>query len=135
MPNWVGPLFALVVLAGFIGFAFRQGLKVTPDKDNRDNWPNTGGGADGGSHHGGSHHGVLMGTLEARPPNPGSRYVDFASLLRSRALEGVLRIGVRRWMARLPIDPFLRVLQRHKISDYNVCKIGATLSHTPAALG
>jgi hypothetical protein len=53
MPSWVGPLFAFVVLVGFIGFAFRQGLKVTPDKDNRDNWPNRGGGGDGGSHHGG----------------------------------------------------------------------------------
>jgi hypothetical protein len=51
MPNWVGPLFALVVLVGFIGFAFRQGTKVTPDKDNPDNWPNVGGGD--GSHHGG----------------------------------------------------------------------------------
>lgn len=61
MPNWAGPLFALVVLAGFIGFAFRQGLKVTPDKDNRDNWPN-GVAAETVDHT----TGVLMVTLEAR---------------------------------------------------------------------
>jgi hypothetical protein len=56
MPNWVGPLVAFVVLVGFIGFAFRQGTKVTPDKDNPDNWANSGGGGPStgdGSHHGG----------------------------------------------------------------------------------
>jgi hypothetical protein len=53
MPNWLGPLFAFVVLVGFIGFAFRQGTKVAPDKDNPDNWPPGTGGGDGGSHHGG----------------------------------------------------------------------------------
>jgi hypothetical protein len=56
MPNWVGPVFAFVVLVGFIGFAFRQGTKVTPDKDNPDNWTTSGGGGPftgGGSHHGG----------------------------------------------------------------------------------
>jgi hypothetical protein len=61
MPNWVGPLLALIVLAGFIGFAFRQGTKVKPDKDNPDNWPTSAGSggppAGEGSHHG-SHHGV-----------------------------------------------------------------------------
>jgi hypothetical protein len=47
-------LLALVVLAGFVGFAFRQGLKVTPDKDNADN--QYGGGPTGdGSHHGDGH--------------------------------------------------------------------------------
>jgi hypothetical protein len=51
MPNWVGPLLALVVLIGFIGFAFRQGLKVTPDKDNLDNQYSDGPSGDG-SHHG-----------------------------------------------------------------------------------
>jgi hypothetical protein len=51
MPNWVGPLLALVVLVGFIGFAFRQGLKVTPDKDNLDNQYSDGPSGDG-SHHG-----------------------------------------------------------------------------------
>jgi hypothetical protein len=55
MPNWLGPLFALVVLAGFTGFAFRRGTKVTPDKDNPDNWSSSGGGQStgDGSHHGG----------------------------------------------------------------------------------
>jgi hypothetical protein len=55
MPNWVGPLLALVVLAGFMGFAFRQGTKVKPDKDNPDNWQSGGGeqSPGEGSHHGG----------------------------------------------------------------------------------
>jgi hypothetical protein len=51
MPNWVGPLLVLCALAGFIGFAFRQGTKVKPDKDNPDNWTMDPGGGDG-SHHG-----------------------------------------------------------------------------------
>ena len=51
MPNWIGPLLALVVLVGFIGFAFRQGLKVTPDEDNADN-QYSGGPTGDGSHHG-----------------------------------------------------------------------------------
>ncbi len=42
-PNWIEPLFALIGLVGFIGFAFRQGTKVKPDK-----------GYSGGE---GSHHG------------------------------------------------------------------------------
>jgi hypothetical protein len=55
MPNWVVPLLAFIVLVGFIGFAFRQGMKVTPDKNNPDNWPSSGGGQStgDGSHHGG----------------------------------------------------------------------------------
>jgi hypothetical protein len=44
MPNWVGPLLALIVLVGFVSFAFRQGTKVKPDKDNPDNWQSSGGG-------------------------------------------------------------------------------------------
>jgi hypothetical protein len=54
MPHWLGPLLALCALVGFIGFAFRQGTKVKPNKDHSDAW--TGG---GGTHHGedGSHHG------------------------------------------------------------------------------
>jgi hypothetical protein len=39
MPNWVVPLLAFIVLVGFIGFAFRQGMKVTPDRDNPGNIP------------------------------------------------------------------------------------------------
>jgi hypothetical protein len=50
VPNWFFPLLALVALVGFIGFAFRQGMKVTPDKDNPDNWQ--GGGGGDGMHHG-----------------------------------------------------------------------------------
>jgi hypothetical protein len=30
-------------IAGFIGFAFRQGTKVKPDKTNTDNWERFGG--------------------------------------------------------------------------------------------
>jgi hypothetical protein len=54
MANWIGPLLALIVLVGFVGFAFRQGLKIKPDRDNPDNFPPGSGGqspADG-SHHG-----------------------------------------------------------------------------------
>jgi hypothetical protein len=51
MPNWIGPLLALLALVGFIYFAFRQGLKVTPDKDNTNNQYGDGGTGDG-SHHG-----------------------------------------------------------------------------------
>jgi hypothetical protein len=54
VPNWVGPLLAFIVLAGFISFAFRQGLKVKPDKENPDNWPGSGGGQSTGE---GLHHG------------------------------------------------------------------------------
>jgi hypothetical protein len=58
MPNWVVPLLALCALVGFIGFAFRQGTKVRPDKDNNpDNWsgPTGGGGGDGSDHGSGGH--------------------------------------------------------------------------------
>jgi hypothetical protein len=53
MPNWLGPLLALCALVGFIAFAFRQGTKVKPDKDNPDNWQGSGGGQATGD---GSHH-------------------------------------------------------------------------------
>lgn len=43
MPNWLLPVIALVAIVAFIVFAFRQGLKVKPDKDKRDNWANYGG--------------------------------------------------------------------------------------------
>jgi hypothetical protein len=33
MPNWLGPLLALVLLVGFLGFAFRQGTKTKPNDD------------------------------------------------------------------------------------------------------
>ncbi|MGH6643431.1 MAG: hypothetical protein ACRED3_12125 [Bradyrhizobium sp.] len=53
MPGWLGPLLALCALVGFIVFAFRQGTKVKPDKDNPDNWQGSGGGQ-GDASHGGS---------------------------------------------------------------------------------
>jgi hypothetical protein len=43
MPNWLLPLLAFCTIAGFIGFAFRQGMKVKPDKNNTDNWDRFGG--------------------------------------------------------------------------------------------
>ena len=44
MPNWIVPLLVFVALVGFIGFAFRQGMRVKPDKTNPDNWQGSGGG-------------------------------------------------------------------------------------------
>ena len=32
MPNWIGPLLALIALVAFIVFAFRQGTKVSQDR-------------------------------------------------------------------------------------------------------
>ena len=53
MPNWLGPLLALCILMGFIGFAFRQGTKVKPDSENNpENWMGASGGDGDGSHHG-----------------------------------------------------------------------------------
>jgi hypothetical protein len=60
MPHWLGPLLALCALVGFIGFAFRQGTKVKPDKDkNPDSWtsPSGGGGGDGSHHSSDGHSG------------------------------------------------------------------------------
>jgi hypothetical protein len=58
MPTWLLPLLAFCAIAGFIGFAFRQGTKVKPDKDNNpDSWSGpTGGGGGDGSHHGSDGH-------------------------------------------------------------------------------
>jgi hypothetical protein len=47
MPNWIGPLLALVVLVGFIGFAIRQGTKVSPDRNNTNFGPNLNDGQSG----------------------------------------------------------------------------------------
>jgi hypothetical protein len=44
VPEWLTALVAFLGLVGFIGFAFRQGMKVKPDR-NPDNWQ---GQADGG---------------------------------------------------------------------------------------
>jgi hypothetical protein len=43
MPSWLLPLLAFGVIAGFIAFAFWQGAKVKPDKDNADRWDRFGG--------------------------------------------------------------------------------------------
>jgi hypothetical protein len=52
MPNWIGPLLALIVIVGFIGFAFRQGMKVSPDRNNTNFGPNQNDGQAGPSHGG-----------------------------------------------------------------------------------
>ena len=55
VPHWLIVFGAAVMLLGFIGFAFRQGMRVTPDKDNPDNWSSSAGGqstGDGGSSNG-----------------------------------------------------------------------------------
>jgi hypothetical protein len=56
VPDWLLPLICFVGLAGFIGFAFRQGTKVKPDRDNRNFGPSeniyAGDSSGGGSHHG-----------------------------------------------------------------------------------
>ena len=53
MPNWLGPLLVLILLAVFIGYAFRQGTKVKRSGDSGEPW--TGGdgstGDDGHSGH------------------------------------------------------------------------------------
>jgi hypothetical protein len=43
MPEWLLALICLAVLVGFIWFAFSQGLKVKPERDNRDHWDRFGG--------------------------------------------------------------------------------------------
>ncbi|QOZ47207.1 hypothetical protein XH89_29770 [Bradyrhizobium sp. CCBAU 53340] len=43
MPDWLLAPICLIVLVGFLWFAFRQGLKVKPDRENRDNWDRFGG--------------------------------------------------------------------------------------------
>jgi hypothetical protein len=52
MPDWLGPLLVFLLLGGFIGFAFRQGTKVTRSGDSSEPW--TGGdGSTGGDGHSG----------------------------------------------------------------------------------
>jgi len=53
MPDWLLALICLVALLGFIGYALYQGMRVSPDRNNRnfgpsqnDGWP---GGSDGHS--------------------------------------------------------------------------------------
>ena len=59
MPQWLFGLLGLAALAGFIGYALRQGTKVTPDRNNsnfgptqNDGWS---GSSDGGSGDAGGH--------------------------------------------------------------------------------
>ena len=53
MPNWLGPLLVLILLAVFIGYAFRQGTKVTRSGNSSEPW--TGGdGSTGGDGHAGN---------------------------------------------------------------------------------
>jgi hypothetical protein len=56
MPDWIVAPVCLVVLVGFIGYALRQGTKVTPDRNNSNFGPGHDGlGGDSGSDSGGGH--------------------------------------------------------------------------------
>ena len=59
MPDWILAPICVVVLVGFIGYAFRQGTKVTPDRSNSNFGPSfsgsDGNSGDGGSADGGGH--------------------------------------------------------------------------------
>jgi hypothetical protein len=58
MPDWILAPLCLVLLIGFISYAFRQGMKVKPDRNNRnfgpsanDGWyGSSGGGSDSDGH-------------------------------------------------------------------------------------
>jgi hypothetical protein len=52
MPNWLVPLVCLIALVGFIGFAFRQGTKVRPDRNNTNFGPSNNDGQVDGTHSG-----------------------------------------------------------------------------------
>jgi len=39
MPHWLLALICFAVLAGFIGYAFHQGMKVSPDRNNTNTGP------------------------------------------------------------------------------------------------
>jgi hypothetical protein len=57
MPTWLLPLLAFCGIAGFIGFAFHQGTKVSPDRNNTNLGPSQNDGqVDGGSHPGSDGH-------------------------------------------------------------------------------
>ena len=60
MPSWLLLLLAFCAIAGFIGFAFWQGAKVKPDKNNTDRWDRFGGPPD-------SHTGSGMSFLRLSP--------------------------------------------------------------------
>jgi len=50
MPGWLLPLLGFCAIAGFIGFAFRQGTKVSPDRNNTNFGPSQNDGQVDGSH-------------------------------------------------------------------------------------
>jgi hypothetical protein len=52
MPDWILAPICLAALVGFIWFAFRQGLKVKPDRNNTDSGPSINSGLSDGSHGG-----------------------------------------------------------------------------------
>jgi hypothetical protein len=55
IPHWAIGLAIFAGLTAFIGFAFRQGMQVKPDRNkNPDDWSHTGGGppSDGSGHFG-----------------------------------------------------------------------------------
>jgi hypothetical protein len=55
IPHWAIGFAIFAGLTAFIGFAFRQGMQVKPDRNkNPDDWSHTGGGppSDGSGHFG-----------------------------------------------------------------------------------
>jgi len=56
MPDWILAPVCVIVLVGFIGYAFRQGMKVKPDRSNSDVGPGVTGSSDDGASHGGDGH-------------------------------------------------------------------------------
>jgi hypothetical protein len=59
MPDWILAPICIAILFGFIGYAFRQGTKVKPDRNNSDFGPSftgsDGNSSDGSSGDGGGH--------------------------------------------------------------------------------
>ena len=49
MPQWLLGLLGFAALAGFIGYALRQGTKVTPDRNNSNLGPSSNEGYSGSS--------------------------------------------------------------------------------------
>jgi hypothetical protein len=56
MPDWILAPICLVILVGFIAYAFRQGTKVSPDRSNNNFGPGFTGSSDDGASHGGDGH-------------------------------------------------------------------------------
>jgi len=51
MPDWILAPICLGALVGFIWFAFRQGTKVSPDRNNSNFGPNANDGSGDSGHH------------------------------------------------------------------------------------